>query len=647
MRRWLLVLLGLTTTLGCLPTDGQIARNVLLPEQRTIDYRDPAALPAIPLPEFEAPRTVSNLQPETPQWQMSLDEAIRIALENARVIRVLTGLSASASGQTIYDTAITNTTIDQEQGRFSPIASQRSTFTRVETPFAVFDFTNGAGRIGGTSTNTFRSDVGLTKTNVLGGQWSLSWVEEPTRFGGAASSILNPQNRDSLEMSYTQPLLQGGGYLVNTAPIVIARLNTERSYFQYKDSVQELVRGVIEAYWNLVLARTELWARKIQVQQSEEAYEREKARLQTGLTDLGSVSQARVTYNQFRANLIDAQSSVLAREGALRNILFLPPEDHRQIIPVSPPTSKRLKPEWEGLVRLAEARRPDIVELKLVLEADQVRLYQARNQALPRLDGVMLYRWNGLHGTLPNREEVRTGAGEFTDWSLGINFSVPLGFRQERARIREQTLLLDRDRANLQQRFHATIHDLAITMRGLDSAYEQYLAFKETRAAAFANLQVQIEQFRARRNIYLNVLQALNDWGNSVTSEARALLTYNVALATLERQTGTMLETHGLYFREERFRAAGPLGLPGHRPLYPEALVPEGSPNRYPGGTQPAENSFDLQNPDPRTPRKPEELPRPTPVPSGPDAPPPVPEKEKPPTPPRSMPAGPKLPGAR
>ena len=36
---------------------------------------------------------------------------------------------------------------------------------------------------------------------------------------------------------------------------------------RYQDSVQEMVRGVIEAYWNLVQARVDVWARMIQVQQ--------------------------------------------------------------------------------------------------------------------------------------------------------------------------------------------------------------------------------------------------------------------------------------------------------------------------------------------------------------------------------------------
>ena len=47
-------------------------------------------------------------------------------------------------------------------------------------------------------------------------------------------------------------------------------------------------------------------------------------------------------------------------------------------------------------------------------------------------------------------------------------------------------------------------------------------------------MRVQNEKFRAGQSIYLNVLQALNDWGTAVSSEAQQLLNYNVALAALE-----------------------------------------------------------------------------------------------------------------
>jgi hypothetical protein len=217
---------------------------------------------------------------------------------------------------------------------------------------------------------------------------------------------------------------------------------------------------------------------------------------------------------------------------------------------------------------------------------------------------------------MPNGDDLSTSAGQYTNWTVGVNFSVPLGLRQGRAQVRQAKLVIARDRANEEQGVHAAIHQLAATVRDLDSAYDQYLAFKETRDAATANLRTQFDLFQQggpKSVIYLNVLQALNDWGNAVSSEAQQLLNYNIALATLERQTGTILETHGLVFVEERFRAAGPLR--GHDRLYPFAQPPAGSPQQYPGTNEPSENSFELQNPVQRdkTPAM-EELPKPRPL---------------------------------
>jgi outer membrane protein TolC len=683
MRHRFLVPLVLLAAAGCASL-AQIGQYIILPEQRTIAYRGPSDLPPARVPDTVPPRTVSDPRPDAPEWQLTLDDAIRIALENAEVVRVLSGVVATSSGQTIYDAAITNTTIDQEQARFDPVLTDRAQGSRTNPPQVTVDPLDPNKVVFfGAPVDSFLNTFSLAKTNVLGGQWSVNWTENPTRFHfpnnfsglsgsagatgagiggtsglgaasgtgspssigttnstgagsstgstgstsstgstgstgtvGSASSFasggspfaLNPQDPSSVALTYTQPLLQGGGFQVNMAPIVIARLNTERSFFQYKDSVQELVRGTIEAYWSLVQARLDVWARKIQVEQSREAYERERARLKAGFADAGTVAQARVTYSQFQANLIAAEANVLTREGAMRNLLGLPAEDGRRIVPVSAPTTQRLQPQWNKLVNLAEQRRPDIIELKLIAEADQQRLLQAQNQALPKLDAFYTYRWNGLEGNMPNGEHTSSRAGDFTDWTVGINFSVPLGLRQGRALVRQQALTVARDWANVDQSVHAAIAELAVTVRDIDSAYEQYLAYRETRAAATTNLQVQLEQFRTGRAIYLNVLQALNDFGTAVSSEALAVTTYNTDLARLERQTGTILEAHGLVFYEERIRAAGPFG---HKRLYPRDIFTLGSPERYPSSGEPAENAFDLRNPAPRT----TALPPPRPVP--------------------------------
>jgi len=284
-------------------------------------------------------------------------------------------------------------------------------------------------------------------------------------------------------------------------------------------------------------------------------------------------------------------------------------------IPVTPPSQEHRDFDWDAIVALAAERRPDIIERKLVLEADQQRLVQAENQALPAVDAVMLYRWNGLEGRMPNGNGIASAPGQFTDWTLGVNFSVPLGLRQSRASLRQQELLIARDRADLQQSLHSASHVLAANLRNLAQFYQQYEAFLETRTAAEINLRQQGATYRAGQAIFLNVLQAITDWGNATSSEAQTLAQYNTEMANLERQSGTILESHGIRLYEERFGSIGPLGRAFRDRAYPRETAPGPNADVYPATKRPAEEAFHLNPPFKRRGRKrsprPEVLPDP------------------------------------
>jgi outer membrane protein TolC len=566
----------------------------VLPEQRTLEIRHPSELVKGRIPDAPPPRTVSDPQLDSPARNLTLDDAIRIAMENTEAVRVLAGVQAVASGRTIYDAAISNTSIDQEQARFDPWLEWENVFDRNEVPRAE---PLGTGAIiTGERVDGYRGSLGVSQTNALGGTAKLS-VDDTRRLSQPRASVLNPENRHSVTLSYTQPLLLGGGIAPNVAPIVIARINTERSYFQFKSSMQDSVRGVIEAYWALVFARTDEWARRQQVQQGTAAQERAEARRRQGLGSAAEVAQTRLALANFRAALIAAESNVIQREAALRNIMGLPPSGTPRLIPITPPTADAVRPKWDEIVRLSEERRPDIIELKLAIEADQQRLLQAQNAAMPRVDMTTFYRWNGLEGKAPDGTHLTTQGSEYTDWSLGVNFSVPLGLRQGRAALRQQELILARDWANLEQGLHSAIHDLATSTRSVAQFYAQYEANREARQAAGANLEQQAAEFRAGRAIFLNVLQAITDWGNAVSAEAQALAQYNSELANLERESGTILETHGIVFHEERLGFVGPCGCLAPKPWYPASHPPSPNAPLYPAGKEPAENFFDLKPP--------------------------------------------------
>ncbi|MBX3421353.1 MAG: TolC family protein [Pirellulaceae bacterium] len=568
--------------------------SCILPEQRCLELRSPTQLCRASIAPSLPPATVADPQWDAQPMYLSLSDVINLSLQNMDVVRILTGVAANTTGRTVYDTAITNAGIDAARGRFDPTLFANNGWSRNNTPSAIPDPGDPTeSLIVGNRFDRHSLNMGLSKRTVTGGIIDFGLLGTGTRLPGVVAP-LNPQINSSPAVQWTQPLLQGAGMAANQAPIVIARIDTERSYFQFKDAVQTHVQSVIQGYWQLVQARTELWARQQQVRQLEFAVKRAEDRVEVGDARLGELSQARVAYENFRAILLVAEANILAREAALRNVLGLEPYSGQRIIPTSPLVDEQLQIDWDQLMRLAEIQRPDIIELKLVLEADQQRLLLRNNEALPRLDALALYRWNGLEGTMPNGDTI-AGSG-FDDWTLGVNFSVPIGLRSSRALLRQQELLIQRDQANLRQGLHQASHNLAINVRNLDLFYAQYRRYQEVRQAAQANLDQQLEIGNALEQ-FIVLLQAIVDWGNAVSNEALALVQFNSELAALERETGTILQSHGITFIEERFGSIGPLGRLALPVAYPRSVTPVGPVDRYPSGDQPSEQQFDLRNP--------------------------------------------------
>lgn len=557
----------------------QEPRALILPEQRRIEVRAPEQFRPVPLPVIPAPPTVTAQLPQNADWQLSIDDAIRISLANSDVVRILAGNSAVSSGSTIYDPAINNTQIDAARGRFDPVLRNNTNWNQTDRPGAIFNPTpSPASVLVGNQAEGFNSTSGISKQFLTGATLDAN-VNVNRSDNRAGIFPLNPSTTNTTELALTQPLLSGAGYRANIAPIMIARLNTERSFFQLKGSVQNLVRSVIEAYWNVEFAQIDVWVREQQVAQGKEAFELAEAKLSAGLEiDEGDVMQARVSYENFRASLIGAQADLLQQEAALRNLLGIPPADGRRLVPATPLSVLKLRTEWELIRTLAETYRPDLIELKLILDADAQQLLLSRNQAQPQLDAVTLYRWNGIDGKTPDGFRLVGDSADYQEWQAGVNFSVPLGLRQARAGVRQSELLLTRDRANLEQGLHQVNHELATSYRNLERNYEQYIAYQRTRAAAFKNVERQLADFQAgRRTLYITVLLAITDWGNAVRNENFALVQYNTNLALLEAQTGTILETHGIRFAEERYGSVGPKGWHFPKIAYPLAMPPTGN----------------------------------------------------------------------
>ena len=92
-----------------------------------------------------------------------------------RSVRVFTGLSASSSGRTIYDTAIINNGIDEAHAEFDPIFQAQNSFNRTETPA----FDAGLGVIEAIRSDNYNLNAGVTKKTLTGATLNAGVITTP------------------------------------------------------------------------------------------------------------------------------------------------------------------------------------------------------------------------------------------------------------------------------------------------------------------------------------------------------------------------------------------------------------------------------------------------------------------------------------
>ncbi len=401
------------------------------------------------LPKVAKPRTTND--PEAAEmWPLTLQEAIRIGLDNSEVVRVIafgaqgipiggfepTPLNSGASAgvasslgagtlQTVYDPAILETQIATALSNFDTAFTTSLLWGDTVQPF-----NNGVqgGSLSLTGTKfpivsvndsaTFQ--IGLSKRNATGGLMGITnnvaWSYQNSSFLVWPSAYTT-----NIQLSLTQPLLGSAalpgqaagppvGLEANRAPIVIARLNADAAVWRFKAEIMAEVRSIEQQYWNLAQAHVQLWAADKAVSLAEEILKREEAELQVGRGTVADVAEARQRLEQFNLDLVTRTSDVITTERQLRNLLGLPPADNRRIIPVTPPTEARLEPDWDSSLAQMLSFQPDIVQQQILVRVAELQLLIARNQLLPQLSLNALYQLNGLGQSLDQSFAVMTGA---------------------------------------------------------------------------------------------------------------------------------------------------------------------------------------------------------------------------------------------
>jgi outer membrane protein TolC len=590
---------------GC----GQSRQYYFFKDEDLTHYRQVALeieTPAEPACHVPPGPTAPPINPETfekmPLWDLRLEEAIAMAVGNSKIVRRLPAagppgflLDNAQSLITTFDPAIQAAGVPGSGGgigveaalaAFDAQLTTSMLWERNERPVNV-----GGGIAGQIFARDFVQDRAtfqgeLSKTNATGGRTFVrhnviyDYNNNPTR-GVPSSYDIN------YEVGINQPLLQGAGVAYNRivgpnqgniAPIIlsgggvlIARINEDISLTDFEKAMRDMVFDVETAYWDLYVAYRDLDSIRAGRDAALANWRRVKAFQQARVIggEALLLAQARSQYYQFDADLQTALRNLLAAENRLRYMLGVPASDCRLIRPKDDPQRAKVLFDWCDIHVEALARSVELRRQKWVIQRRELELIAARNLLLPRLDAVALYRWLGAGDTLidPNGPGVPPFAGSnayatltdgnYQEWQMGFNFSMPLGFRQQMVTVRNVQLQIARERARLEGQELEVSHALTEAVRNVECQYviaqrrlDQLYATQEEYQQFDAIWKSGVQRIGRLEVRNTDVIDALARRAVAESAFYRALVDYNRAIAEVHLRKGSLLEYNRVFLAE-------------------------------------------------------------------------------------------------
>ncbi len=585
----ILIVWALIFQIGCQPQmpfylheDGDLSHYIDTATE--IDYPDLEEPSLAEAEEALRPLSLQNSKPEE-VWDLPLEEAVRITLENSKVMRSIGGQIQGPPDfiaqnpelvPTIYDPAIVES--DPRYGTeaaLSAFDAQFSTsvfWTKGDTPRNTYSFSGSSAAFPSVlqqDTGSFQATI--TKYAATGGQWSIghnvAYDKQNT------SRIFMSDWNVNLEAEMRQPLLQGAGVQFNRIAgpgaipgynngVMIARINTDIALADFESGVRDLVNDVEIAYWELYFAYrnldTVIAGRDSALETWRRIYALYAVSARGGEAE--KEAQAREQYFLFRSSVEQSLNALYAAESKLRYVLGLASTDGRLIRPSDEPTTAEVAFDWYDSLAEALCRSSELRNEKWLVKRRELELITAKNYLLPRLDAVARYRWLGMGDDLANLNNKTASrfdnayecltTGDFQEWEFGLELSIPIGFRKEMAGVRNAQLSLARERARLQEAELEVSHQLAYSIRDLEANYVLAQTNFNRRVAAQRQVEAVSAAYETETVTLDLLLDAQRRLAQAESDFFRTVVDYNKSIANVHYRKGSLLEYNGVHLQE-------------------------------------------------------------------------------------------------
>jgi beta-lactamase regulating signal transducer with metallopeptidase domain/outer membrane protein TolC len=336
--------------------------------------------------------------------------------------------------------------------------------------------------------------------------------------------------------------------------------NVELSLADFERGVRNLVNDTQNAYWELAFAWRNLETSNTALDSARQTWKKIHLIYVAGTKDGDAKNEAhaREQYFQFKSTAQTLLNELFRAENRLRYVMGISPADGRLIRPIDQPTVAKVNFDWREITEEALAHSPELRRQKWRIKQREMELIAAKNVLQPRLDLNGTYRWLGLGDKLQAQEASTSNvdkplsltgssvaemfdSGQFQEWALGLQATVPIEFRKELATVRNYQLKLARERARLQDEQLEVSHQLAAAMRQLELNYQLTQTNFNRSLAAERQVEAVQAAFEAETVTLDQLLEAQRRRAEAQTSYFRTLLDYQRAIVAVHYRKGSLL----------------------------------------------------------------------------------------------------------
>jgi outer membrane protein TolC len=376
----------------------------------------------------------------------------------------------------------------------------------------------------------------------------------------------NPFSTPSTSVTLTQPLLRGFGRGVNLRYLRIAQADRKVARLLFEQQVEETIYGTSRLYFDLVSLGENVAVKQESLRaatKQREDYEQQEA---IGSLAPIELTRARALESSSRFDLIQAQGLYRQQEIILRNQLLrtASPVFNAQFDEIVP-TDRIVVPQTSAesvaalnvdeLVQQALARRPDLAQAALQVQAGKISANASRNAALPQLNlyanaqtrgaSEQPYEVLGSTGTgLPTnpQELAQGGLRTSTIYQAGVQLTLPLRNRVAASDAARDQIQLREVQAHTEKLAAQVREDVETAVVALQTAQAAYAAASQSRDYQAQLLDAERDKLSVGQSTDLAVLQNEAYLAQARSTEIAARSNWRKAQLALDRAMGDLLE---------------------------------------------------------------------------------------------------------